>query len=157
LLAACNPSPAPPENSGLQAITLVPARPTTTPAPTHTPEHVLVTATPDLHTCTNDEIAAILRAMPEYVPGEGSFITVEGSGFVLNGEPFIPRGVNYYPAHAPWQRFPTTDLATIEADFAQLQTAQTNTIRLFLWYPPLFTVLAAEPCPIPKRSSGWMR
>ena len=149
LLAACDPAPAPSNDSGLQAITLVPTVPTATPAPTRTSERALVTATPDQHACAEDEVATILRAMPDYVPGDGAFITVAGDGFTLYKKPFVPRGVNYYPANAPWQRFPTADLATIEADFALLHATHTNTVRVFLWYPPLFTCPGSGAVPDP--------
>jgi hypothetical protein len=150
LLAACDTNPAPPDDTGLRAITLVPTQPSVTPAPTRTPERALVTATPDQHACAPEEVAAILRATPDYAPGDGSFVTLAGDGFALNGEPFFPRGVNYYPANAPWQRFPTADLATIEADFVTLHAANVNTIRVFLWYPPLFTCPGSGAVPDPE-------
>jgi hypothetical protein len=138
LLAACNTlSDSAPPDSGLQAITRQPPGPTLTPAPT--PPRALVTATPNARACTEDEVAQILRTIPAYRPGSGAFITLGTAGFLLNDKPFVARGINYYPALTPWQRFPGTDLTTVEHDFALLRQANVNTIRLFVSYDPLFT------------------
>ena len=135
VLVACG-QPAPPGDSGLQAVTAIPDQPSPTPAPT--PARVLVTRTPVTSHCTNDEIAAIVQHMPAYRPGDGSFATLGPDGFLIDGAPFVVRGINYYPALSPWQHFPTANLITIAQDFDQLQAANVNTLRLFVWYEPLF-------------------
>lgn len=139
-LAACEESPATPTAQGpaLTPVTVRPAQPTPTPAPTTTPDRVLVTATPDLGVCPEAEVAAILRDMPSYHPGSRAPAVLDQDGFTIDGEPFIVRGIDYYPALRPWQRFPYTDLNTIEADFARLQEVHVNTVRLFLWYRAYF-------------------
>jgi hypothetical protein len=154
LLTACNTvSDSAPPNSGLQAITREPPRPTLTPAPTA--PRALVTATPDARTCTDDEVARILSSIPPYHPGGGTFVTLGSAGFVLIGKPFVARGINYYPALTPWQHFPGTDLAIIEHDFTLLRQANVNTIRLFVWYDPLFTCPGYDAVPDPA-ALNWL-
>jgi hypothetical protein len=154
LLAACNRlSDSTPPDSGLQAITREPPRPTLTPAPTA--PHDLVTMTPDTRTCTDDEVARILNTVPVYRPAGGAFITLGSAGFLLNDKPFVVRGVNYYPALTPWQRFPGTDLAVVEHDFTLLRQAHVNTIRLFVRYDPLFTCPGYDAVPDPA-ALNWL-
>ena len=70
----------------------------------------------------------------------GPFVTAEKGQFVFDGEPFPIRGVNYYPRHAPWHRFlPELDLEEADKELQLISTVGLNTIRLFLWYDPLFT------------------
>lgn len=134
-LAACDSGLDPPPDSGLQAVTLRPTQPSPTPGPaTPTP-----TVTPAPRACSDEEVAAILRRVPAYRPDDSVFAVVVGNGFSVDGQPFMVRGVNYYPASYPWQRFMLADLNTIEQDFARLKRAHANTVRLFLWHPPLFT------------------
>ncbi len=151
---ACNTTSEPiPPDSSLQAITRQPPRPTLTPAPTAPRD--LFTATPSARACTEDEVAQILNSIPAYRPGSGAFITLGSAGFLLNGKPFVARGINYYPALTPWQRFPGTDLATIEHDFALLRQTHVNTIRLFIWYDPLFTCPGYDAVPDPA-ALNWL-
>lgn len=133
-LAACDSGLDAPPDSGLQAVTLRPTQPSPTPRPA-TPTPPL---TPAPRACSDDDVAAILRRVPVYRPDDSVFGVVAGSEFSLDGLPFVVRGVNYYPASYPWQRFMLADLNVIEQDFAQLKRAHANTVRLFLWYPPLF-------------------
>ncbi len=136
---ACGPlsDPAPPAELGLQAITRQPARPTPSPFPT--PARDLITATPDERPCTDDDVAQLLRTMPVYHPGSGRLITLSSIGFLNGKDRFLARGINYYPARSPWQRFSGSDLAVIEQDFAALRHAHVNTLRLFIEHAPLFT------------------
>lgn len=81
---------------------------------------------------------------PDPAPGEApdlsSFVTVSADQFQLNGEPFKLKGVNYYPRHAPWRRFlAEADPAEMAAELDLISRAGLNTVRLFLWYEPLFT------------------
>jgi endo-1,4-beta-mannosidase len=76
--------------------------------------------------------------MPVYHPGGGAFVALDADGFVIGGQRFVARGINYYPARSPWQRFHATSLPAIERDFAALKDAHVNTVRLFLWHEPMF-------------------
>jgi hypothetical protein len=136
LLAACGPSPTPPPETGLRAITLRPTVPT--PSPTPTQDWPLPAATPVPPGCTGAEVAAARRALPAYQPGGGSFVTLGEGGFLLDGKAFVVRGVDYYPARFPWQCFPLADLPTIEQDFATLKAAHANTVRLFVRHAAFF-------------------
>jgi hypothetical protein len=136
LLAACGPAPAPAPDSGLQAVTLRPTASAPTPVPTQ--RQSLPTATRALLGCTDEEVAAMVRALPAYQPGGGSFVTLGEGGFLLGGKAFVVRGVDYYPARFPWHRFPLADLSTVERDFATLADAHVNTVRLFVWHAPFF-------------------
>jgi hypothetical protein len=108
------------------------------PAPTPTQRQAPPTDTPAPAGCTDEEIAALVRALPAYQPGSGSFVTVGEGGFLLGGKAFVVRGVDYYPARFPWHRFPLADLSTVEQDFATLKAAHVNTVRLFVWHAPFF-------------------
>lgn len=147
-LTACAPD-APPHDTDLRAITAAPPQPTVTPVPTPTPARALVTATPDLSECSADEIAAIQHAMPDYRAGSSAFAKITGDDLTVNSKPFTVHGINYYPTSAPWQRFPTADLNTIEMDFASLSALGINTVRVFLWYPALFTCPGSGAVPDP--------
>jgi hypothetical protein len=151
VLTACDAlDPAPPPDSGLQAVTFRPPPATSTPVPT--PPGELITDTPAARTCTDEEAAEILGAVSDYHPGSGSFVTSGSAGFLVNGKPFVARGINYYPARSPWQRFPASDLAAIERDFVQLRQANINTVRLFVWQAPMFT---CGRCLTRPRLTGW--
>jgi len=150
LLAACAPA-VPPEDPGLRAVTLRPDQPTDPPSlPAATIPFDLVTVTPAESYCSQDEVARILTHMPAYEPGSGSFVGLDDRGFVLDGERFVVRGINYYPAEHPWQRFPGTDVNIIEADFARLREANINAVRLFLWYEPFFLCPGSGAVPNPR-------
>ena len=105
----------------LQALSRLQALPVPTPAPCY----------PEL-------------AEPLYVPNgrfeRDDFVQVLDQQLILDGRPFLIRGVNYYPRHAPWHLFLTE---MNEADVAQeldlIAGAGFNTVRIFLWYDPLFT------------------
>ncbi|MBN2303622.1 MAG: cellulase family glycosylhydrolase [Anaerolineae bacterium] len=140
LLTACDPVESPRTESGLSAVTLAP---TGTPAPTASPTvsgwNTLIPPTPTDPRCSADEVARILQHMPTYVPGAGSFLALDADGFITqDGERFTVRGVNYYPARAPFQRFTGSDRDTITADFDLLHAANINTLRLFVRYEGLF-------------------
>jgi hypothetical protein len=149
-LAACDPVTSPHDDPGLAAVTLRPTRTATVPAPATAPGPALVTATPADSFCTADEVARILRNMPPYTPGDGTFVELGPDGFTLDGAPFVVRGVNYYPARAPWQRFVTASLNTIEADFGLLRAAHVNTVRLFVRYDPFFVCPGSGAVPDPR-------
>jgi len=80
-------------------------------------------------------------AQPEpYTPSWQSFVTASGSQFVTDSGPFMVRGVNYYPRHAPWDRFlPQANLDEVAEELDLIAGAGFNTIRIFLWYDPLFS------------------
>jgi hypothetical protein len=85
---------------------------------------------------------------PVATPDTSQFITVQGDQLRLNGQPFKVKGVNYYPRHAPWQRFLTEANPTEMAEELDLiKQAGFNTLRVFLWYEPLFTCQPEDAIP----------
>lgn len=101
-------------------------------------------------TCTAEEIAA--AQLPEYVPqGKGDFVRLESGRFVADGAPFVVRGVNYYPARAPWRRFLTeSDLKIVARELDLLAAAGVNTIRIFAWHAALFQCIGNGIVPRPE-------
>ncbi len=77
---------------------------------------------------------------PAQPPDLSSFVTVSDDQLWLGGERFKVRGVNYYPRHAPWHRFlAEADPAEMATELDLIRQAGFNTLRVFLWYEPLFT------------------
>jgi hypothetical protein len=87
--------------------------------------------------------------LPPYTPtSSGPFVSVEDSQTVLGKENFFIRGVNYYPRHAPWERFLIEGkLDEIAKELDLIADAGLNTLRAFLWYEPLFTCAPEEAQP----------
>ncbi|MEW5961527.1 MAG: tetratricopeptide repeat protein [Chloroflexota bacterium] len=76
------------------------------------------------------------------------FVTVAAGRLQLAGRPFTIRGLNYYPRQAPWERFFTqADPAAMAEELDLIQAAGFNTLRVFLWYEPLFTCQPEEAIP----------
>jgi hypothetical protein len=74
------------------------------------------------------------------IPDLTQFVTITNQTIALNGEPFGIRGVNYYPRHAPWDRFlEEAEPAEMATELDLIQGAGFNTIRIFLRYDALFT------------------
>ncbi len=83
-----------------------------------------------------------------YTAPPGDFVTVNGRDFTLNGKPLYLRGFNYYPRHAPWEAFLTNaDLAEIVQEFDLIAEAGFNSLRVALWYDPLFTCVPENAVP----------
>ncbi len=62
----------------------------------------------------------------------------------------IVRGVNYYPARTPWRRFLTeTTPEAILHELHRIHRAGFNTLRIFLWYEPLFQCAGSGAVPRP--------
>ncbi len=62
-------------------------------------------------------------------------IEVKGDQFVYADKAFISKGINYYPAEYPWEKFWTHfDPVLLRQDFSLIQTAGFNTIRIFVPY-----------------------
>jgi hypothetical protein len=77
---------------------------------------------------------------PIEAPNLASFVTVSNDQLLLDGEVFKVKGVNYYPRHTPWHRFlEESDPAEMVAELDLIKQAGFNTLRVFLWYQPLFT------------------
>jgi hypothetical protein len=90
--------------------------------------------------------------LPDPAPAETAdptrFVTVGEGGLQLAGEPFTIRGLNYYPRQAPWERFLTeADPAAMAEELDVIQAAGFNTLRIFLWYQPLFTCQPEDAIP----------
>jgi hypothetical protein len=69
-----------------------------------------------------------------------AFASISGNRIMLDGQPYHIRGVNYYPRHAPWERFlPEGDMDEIARELDTISAAGFNTLRIFLWHAPLFT------------------
>jgi endo-1,4-beta-mannosidase len=67
---------------------------------------------------------------------------------VLNGKPFYLRGLNYYPRHAPWEAFLTgADMTEVAQELDLIAEAGFNTLRIALWYDPLFTCAPEKAVP----------
>lgn len=79
------------------------------------------------------------------------FLQAEGDTLIRDGQPFTIRGVNYYSRFAQWHRFLkgfNEDAVTKELD--AIREAGFNTIRIFLWYEPLFTCAPEDAVPVPE-------
>ncbi len=90
--------------------------------------------------------------LPEYTPqGKGGFVRLEGGRFSADGRPFVVRGVNYYPARAPWRRFLTqADLDIIARELDLLAASGVNTLRIFAWHAALFACDGNSTVPRPE-------
>jgi hypothetical protein len=85
---------------------------------------------------------------PSTEPDLTQFVTVQNDQLTLQNKLFKVRGVNYYPRQAPWHKFlQESDLAEIETELALIKEAGFNTIRIFLWYDPLFTCQPEDAIP----------
>ena len=92
-------------------------------------------------TCQPGNVATY-KATPD------DFVTVNGRGFTLKGQPFHLRGFNYYPRHAPWDAFLTSaDLTEVAQEFDLIAATGFNTLRIALWYDPLFTCTPEQAVP----------
>jgi hypothetical protein len=86
--------------------------------------------------------------VPPYPAVSNDFITVADRAFMLNGEPFYLRGLNYYPRHAPWEAFLTSaDMTEVAQELDLIAEAGFNTLRIALWYDPLFTCAPEKAVP----------
>jgi tetratricopeptide (TPR) repeat protein len=95
--------------------------------------------TPTLSPCAPIEPGLADEATPTPVD-PGQFVSASGDRLVLGGQPYRIRGVNYYPRHAPWERFlEQSDPQEMAGELDLIEKAGFNTIRIFLWYQPLFT------------------
>jgi endo-1,4-beta-mannosidase len=97
-----------------------------------------VQAPPPLEICTEDQLQ--FSELPLYQPSTASgFATIANGQFAINDAPYVVRGVNYFPSRYPWRRFLTeTERDTLQGEFAFLQEAGFNTLRIFVWYDALF-------------------
>jgi hypothetical protein len=85
---------------------------------------------------------------PAEAPDPDQFVTVQGDQLQLAGQPFKVKGLNYYPRHAPWARFfDEAEPAKMAQELDLIQQAGFNTIRVFLWYKPLFTCRPEDAIP----------
>jgi tetratricopeptide (TPR) repeat protein len=76
------------------------------------------------------------------------FAKVSGDRLTLAGQPYRIKGVNYYPRHAPWERFlAQADLAEVATELDMIHTAGFNTLRIFLWHDPLFSCTGGQTVP----------
>ncbi len=85
---------------------------------------------------------------PAATPDTSQFVAVQDERLQLKGQPFPVKGVNYYPRHAPWQRFiPEANPADMAVELDLIKQAGFNTLRVFLWYEPLFTCQPEDAIP----------
>jgi hypothetical protein len=89
---------------------------------------------------------------PDPAPAEAVdpslFVSAEGDQLRLQGRPFRIKGVNYYPRHAPWNRFfNEADPTKMAQEFDLIEQAGFNTVRVFLWNTPLFTCQPEDAIP----------
>ncbi|MEL6406128.1 MAG: hypothetical protein AAFR81_17285 [Chloroflexota bacterium] len=93
-----------------------------------------VTETPSNSTCDTDTVR-----LPDYVPTEGNFATLDDFGFLVNNAGYPIYGVNYYPSQSPFEKFLVeTDLDAVATEFGFIADAGLNTVRLFLHSDVLF-------------------
>jgi hypothetical protein len=77
------------------------------------------------------------------------FVQVSGDQLVTAEGHYAVRGVNYYSRFAQWHRFLTDlDMETAEQELTLISQAGFNTIRIFLWYEPLFTCAPEDAVPV---------
>lgn len=75
-----------------------------------------------------------------YSAQPGDFVVVADRGFAFKGKPYYLRGLNYYPRHAPWEAFLTkADMTEVTHELDLIAESGFNTLRIMLWYDPLFT------------------
>lgn len=107
--------------------------------------HALPQPTPSI--CLSTAAPGVDPA-PAEAPDLSAYVTMSDQHLVANGEVFEVRGVNYYPRHAPWDRFLTgADLAEVAEELDLIKQAGFNVLRLFLWYDPLFTCQPEDAIP----------
>lgn len=90
--------------------------------------------------------------LPAYTPvASTGWVRVEGEQLLTEAaQPFTIRGVNYYPRHAAWEQFLThSDPAEVAQELDLIAAAGFNTLRIFVWYDPLFTCAPEEAVPNP--------
>lgn len=85
---------------------------------------------------------------PTEAPDTSQFVTVKGNQLQLDGQTFPVKGVNYYPRRAPWQHFiAEANPADMAEELDLIKQAGFNTLRVFLWYEPLFTCQPEDAIP----------
>lgn len=141
-MGACQTEPLS-QKPSRQAVTVASGvnAPLVTPPPLDTP------ITP-LPTCAPEEVAARFAAMSSYTPTEGNFVYLEDNHLMLEEWRYITRGVNYYPSAYPFWKFLQVDQDTLFQDFAIISELGLNTLRIFIWYEPLFTCSGNGAVPI---------
>jgi hypothetical protein len=94
---------------------------------------------PPLQHCSPDEIRHLTDLLPMYRPTDMvGYVVLNDNYFEVDGRSYFVRGVNYYPARYPWRRFFTMDRNEVDFELDLLREAGFNTLRVFLWYVPLF-------------------
>jgi hypothetical protein len=85
---------------------------------------------------------------PRETPKPAAFVAVKNTQLVFNGKPYQVKGVNYYPRHAPWRQFlQEADTFEMATEVGLITQAGFNTLRIFLWYEPLFLCAPEEAIP----------
>lgn len=88
--------------------------------------------------CTT-ALAPLPDPAPTSAPDLAAFVTLRDQQLLWQNTPYTIRGVNYYPRHAPWHQFlEALNPTEVEAELDLIQAAGFNTLRIFLWYDPLF-------------------
>lgn len=100
---------------------------------------------PTLPPCYPNELAPYTPT-----PAAGYADAHEGQLWI-DKQPFLIRGVNYYPRHSPWGQFLEGDPVEIAKELDLIASAGFNTVRVFLWYDPLFTCAPEEAVPNAER------
>jgi endo-1,4-beta-mannosidase len=84
-------------------------------------------------------------------PDESLFVQVRGNKLFLRDLPYEVRGVNYYPRNAPWHHFLTeAEISEVATELDLIKQAGFNTVRIFLWYEPLFICQPEDAIPNEK-------
>jgi hypothetical protein len=89
--------------------------------------------------------------LPPYTPvSSAAWVRAEGEQLLADEQLLTIRGVNYYPRYAAWDRFLTEgDPHEIAQELDLIAAAGFNTLRIFLWYDPLFTCAPEDAVPNP--------
>ena len=67
------------------------------------------------------------------VESKSPCIEVRGDQFVYDNKVFTSKGINYYPAEFPWDKFWINfDLTLLRQDFELIRSAGFNTVRIFI-------------------------
>jgi endo-1,4-beta-mannosidase len=84
--------------------------------------------------------AQLNEYLPPTTTSPDDFVSSNGFELSVNRQMLVARGVNYYPRHAPWERFITdSNLDEVAQELDVIASAGFNTLRIFLWHDPLFT------------------
>ncbi|MCY4070606.1 MAG: DUF4038 domain-containing protein [Chloroflexi bacterium] len=92
-----------------------------------------------------------LSDLPPFVdPDTRPYIQLRGESLVEGEKAYKVRGINYYPARAPWRRFLLeSTMPDVRSEMQLIRDAGFNSLRIFLWNGALFPCHDAPDRPSP--------